>query len=67
MTSSKVFKSKKKKRIALMNKDRTFFQYNSRGLEYIISPLTSQLCMASRKIMIKYVGPIIIYKNYKPT
>ena len=46
----------KSKRIALINKDRTFFQYNSRDLVYIISPLTSQLHTASRKIMIKYVG-----------
>ena len=52
----------KSKRIALINKDRTFFQYNSRDLVYIISPLTSQLHMTSRKIMIKYVGPIIVYK-----
>ena len=29
---------------------------------YIISPLTSQLCTASRKIMIKYVGPVVVYK-----
>ena len=52
----------KSKRIALINKDRTFFQYNSRDLVYIISPLTSQLHTASRKIMIKYVQPIIVYK-----
>ena len=39
-----------------------FFQYNSGDLVYIISPLTSQLRMASRKVMIKYVGPIVIYK-----
>ena len=49
-------------RLALINKDRTFFQYNSGDLVYIISPLTSQLHTASRKIMIKYVGPIIVYK-----
>ena len=50
------------KRIALINKDRTFFHYNSRDLVYIMSPLTSQLHMALRKIMIKYVRPIIVYK-----
>ena len=38
---------------------------------YIISPLTSQLQMSSRKVMIKYVGPIVVYKiidlhNYLP-
>ena len=52
----------KSKRIAMINKDWAFFQYNSRDLVYIISPLTSQLCTASRKIMIKYVGPIVVYK-----
>ena len=44
------------------NKDRTFCQYNSRDLVYIISLLTSQLCTASQKITIKYVGPMVIYK-----
>ena len=52
----------KSKRIALINKDRTFFQYNSRDLVYIFSPVTSQLHMALRKKMIKYVGPIVVYK-----
>ena len=33
----------KLKRLAMINKDRDFFQYNSRDLVYIISPLTSQL------------------------
>ena len=50
----------------MINKDRMFFQYNSRDLVYIISPLTSQLRMASRKIMIKYVGPVVIYKIIDP-
>ena len=45
------------KRLALINKDRYFFQYNSGDLVYIISPLTSQLRTASRKIAVKYVGP----------
>ena len=49
------------KRIAMINKDRAFFQYNSGNLVYIISPLTSQLCTASRKIIIKYVGPVVVY------
>ena len=52
----------KLKRIAMINKDREFFQYNSGDLVYIISPLTSQLQMASRKIMIKYIGAIVVYK-----
>ena len=46
----------------MINKDRTLFQYNSRGLMYTISPLTSQLCTPSRKIIIKYVGPIVVDK-----
>ena len=50
----------------MINKDRAFFQYNSRDLVYIISPLTSQLCTASRKAMIKYVGPVVIYKIIDP-
>ena len=52
--------------MAMINKDRAFFQYNSGDLVYIISPLTSQLCTSSRKVMIKYVGPIVIYKIIDP-
>ena len=52
----------KAKRLAMINNDRAFFQYNSRDLVYIISPLMSQLCTASRKVIIKYVGPVVIYK-----
>ena len=29
---------------------------------YLISPSTSQLRTASRKIMVKYVGPLAVYK-----
>ena len=50
------------KRLALINKDRENFQYNSGALVYIISPLTSQLWTASRKVSIKYVGPLAVYK-----
>ena len=50
------------KRLALINKDRYDFQCNSGDLVYIISPLTSQLRMASRKVFIKYVGPLAVYK-----
>ena len=35
--------------LALLNKDRGYFQYNSGDLVYLISPLTSQLRTASRK------------------
>ena len=50
----------------MINKDRAFFQYNSRDLVYIKSPLTSQLCTASRKVTIKYVGPVVAYKIIDP-
>ena len=56
----------KSKRIAMINKDGAFFQHNSGDLVYIISPLTSQLCTASRQVMIKYVGPVVIYKILDP-
>ena len=52
----------KSKRIAMINKDRAFFQCNSGDLVYKISPLTSQLHTMSRKVMIKYVGPFVVYK-----
>ena len=50
----------------MINKDRTFFQYNSGYLVYTISPLTGQLCTASRKVTIKYVGLLVIYKIIDP-
>ena len=52
----------KSRRLAMINKDRAFFQYKSRDLVYIISPLTSQLDTASHKVTIQYVGPVVIYK-----
>ena len=54
------------KRLALINKDRDDFQYNSGDLVYIISPLTSQLRTTSRKVSIKYVGPLGVYKIVDP-
>ena len=56
----------KSKRLALINKDRMFLQYNIGDLVYIMSPLTTQLRTASRKVMIKYVGPIVVYKIIDP-
>ena len=50
----------------MINKDRTFFQYNSEYLVYMISPLMSQIHTTSRKVRIKYVGPIVIYKIIDP-
>ena len=52
--------------LALLNKDREYFQHNSGDLVYLISPLTSQLRTASRKIMAKYVGPLVVYKIIDP-
>ena len=52
--------------LAMINKNREDFQYNSRDLVYIISPLTSQLRTNSRKVTIKYVGPLVIYKIVDP-
>ena len=50
----------------MLNKDRDFFQYNNRDLVYLISPLTSHLHTSSRKVAIKYVGPLVIYKIIHP-
>ena len=50
----------------MIDKDRNFFQYNSEDLVYIISPLSSQLRTSSRKIDIKYVGPLVVYKIIDP-
>ena len=33
---------------------------------YIISPLTSQLRTNSRKILVKYIGPVVIYQIIDP-
>ena len=54
------------KRLALINKEREDFQYHSRDLVYIILPLTSQLRTVSRKVSIKYVGPLAVYKTVYP-
>ena len=58
----KLLQDARTKRLALMKKDRDYFQYNSGDLVYIISPLTSQLRTASRKITIKYMGLLMVYK-----
>ena len=50
----------------MINKNRAFFQYSSKDLVYIISPLTSQLCTASQKITIDYAGLVVIYKIIDP-
>ena len=55
----------------MINKDRNFFQFNSGDLLYLISTFTNQLHITSRKVAIKYVGPLAIYTiinshNYLP-
>ena len=56
----------KSRRLAMVNKDSMFFQYKSKNLVYIISPLTRQLHTASHKVSIKYVGPVTIYRIIVP-
>ena len=53
-------------RLAMINKDRENFQYKGRDLVYIILPLISQLRTNSRKIAIKYVGSVVVYKIVDP-
>ena len=62
----KLLQDFKSKRLAIINKDRSFFQYTNEYLVYIISPLTSQLCTVSRKVMIRYLRPVVIYKIIDP-
>ena len=50
----------------MINKKRAFFQYKGGDLVYITSLLNSQLCTASHKVTIKYVGPVVIYKIIDP-
>ena len=52
--------------LAIINKGCEDFQYNSGDLVYIISPLTSQLRTTSKKVAIKYVGFLVIYKIVDP-
>ena len=62
----KLLQDFKSKRLAMINKDKTFFQYNSGDLVYIITLLMSQLCTTSRKVKITYVGQVVIYKIIDP-
>ena len=50
----------------MINQNRKNFQYRGGDLVYIISPLTSQLRTNSRKIVVKYVGPVVIYEIIDP-
>ena len=64
--SHKLLKDFRSKRLAVINKDRNLFQYNSGDLVGIISLLTSQLGTSSRKVAIKYVGSLVIYTIIDP-
>ena len=44
----------------------SFFQYNSGGVLYIMSPLTSQIRKFSRKVAGKYIGLLVIDKIIDP-
>ena len=61
-----VLQNFKMKCLALLNKDREYFQCNSGDLVYLISPLTTQLRTYSRKVAINYVGPLVVYKIIDP-
>ena len=50
----------------MINNNTENFQYQGGDLVYIISPLTSQLRTNSRKISVKYTGPVVIYKIIDP-
>ena len=50
----------------MINKDRMFFQYNSGDLVYINIPLNKSVMNGIQKIMIKYLGPVVIYKIIDP-
>ena len=50
----------------MINNNRENFQYQGGDLVYIISPLTSQLRTNSRKISVKYIGPVVVYKIIDP-
>ena len=56
----------KSRRLAMINQDRGIFQYKGGDLVYIMSPLTSQLCTASCKVAIKFVGSVMVYKITDP-
>ena len=50
----------------MLNKDCEFVQYNSGDLIYLISLLMSQLRTVLSKIIVKYVGPLAVYKIIDP-
>ena len=61
-----MLKNFKVKHVAVINKDREYFQYNTGDLVYLITPFTTQLRTSSRKVAINYVGLLVIYKIVDP-
>ena len=59
----KLLKDFRSRRLAMINKDRSFFQYNSGDLVYIIPPLMSQLRTSSRKVAIKCIYILSLHVN----
>ena len=57
----------KMKCLPLINKDREYFQYNSGGLVYLISPHTTQFRTSLGKVAIKYIGSLVILQNCRPS
>ena len=57
----------KMKQLALLNKDREYFQYNSGYLVYIISPLTSQMRTSSRKVWCQLCRTLGSIQNCRST
>ena len=54
----KLLQDLRSRKLAMINKDGNFFQYNSRDLVYLISPHTSQSQTSSREVTIyKIIGP----------
>ena len=62
----KLLQDLRSERLVMINKDRNFFHYNSGDLVYIISLLISQLSTSSRKVAIKHVGLLVVYKIIDP-
>ena len=62
----KLLQEFRSKRLAMINKGRNFFQYNSGAIVYIISLLTSQLGTSFQKVAIKHIGPLVVYKIIDP-
>ena len=52
--------------LVMINNNHEDYQYTSGDLVYIISPLTSQLRTSSRKVTIKYIQPLVVYKIVDP-